>query len=57
MVRKISERYVVVYIPKELAAKAKPFLRDYGYVHLGDLIRDLLRRWVEERERMLWGKG
>ena len=56
MVRKISDRYVVVYIPKELAAKAQPFLRDYGYVHLGDLIRDLLRRWVEERERMLWGK-
>jgi len=56
MARKLSERYAVVYIPKELAAKAQPFMKEYGYVHLGDLVRDLLRRWIDEKERMVWNK-
>ena len=56
MVRKISDRYVVVYVPKELAAKAQPFLKEYGYTHLGDLVRDLLRRWIDEKERIVWNK-
>ena len=56
MTRQIRDRYVVVYVPRELASRAQPFLKEYGYVHLGDLVRDLLRRWIDEKERIIWGK-
>jgi len=37
-----------VKIPKELTNKARAKLEENGYISLSDLVRDLIREWVEK---------
>jgi len=52
----VRKQYKTVGIPVELAEKAEKFMKDEGYVSLGELVRDLLRNWIKKKEKELWGK-
>ena len=50
----MRKQYKTVGIPIELAEKAEKYLKEEGYVSLGELVRDLLRNWLREKEKEIW---
>ena len=47
----MEKKYTAVSIPIDLAEKAKKYLKEEGYLSLGELLRDLLRNWVKKKEK------
>ena len=55
-VKKGRRPATTVTIPLELAEKAQKYLQEDGYMSLGELVRELLRQWLKEKEKEIWGK-
>jgi len=53
----VKKEYTSVSVPVELAKKVEKYLQEEGYVSLGELVRELLRNWLREKEKEVWGKG
>ena len=52
----MRKEYRTVSVPVDLVKRAEKYLYQEGYVSIGELVRDLLRRWIQEQEEKRWGK-